>query len=143
MTTAQNTKKIPFAQLNDKEKAARLAEYKAQRAQYNLIEGLFNVTAIADHGEIQTKNGTCHKFGYRVVAAGNNNEEGLKPGNFFWMNELVNVRGNATKIVALRQSWKKRLSDKSVKSITMAINYKKNGAYRDVHDMHERSKKNA
>lgn len=131
----------PFAQLTAAGQKARLAKYAKERAQYGNLNGLFRVVKIKDHGERDTKNGKVHAYGYRVVPAGEkNNEEGLKNGQFMWMNEMVNLKGKSQIAIDVRNGWIDKL-DNGAKSILVSIDYKPSadGKYRDIRSIYERT----
>lgn len=131
----------PFSQLTAAGQKKRLAKYAAQRAQYGNLNGLFRVVKIKDHGERDTKNGKVHAYGYRVVPAGEkNNEEGIKNGTFLWMNEMVNLKGKSQIAIDVRNGWIEKLNN-GAKSILVSIDYKpsEDGKYRDVRSIYERT----
>lgn len=131
----------PFSQLTAAGQKKRLAKYAKQRAQYGNLNGLFRVVKIKDHGERDTQNGKVHSYGYRVVPAGEkNNDEGLKNGQFMWMNEMVNEKGKFQVAIDVRNSWIEKL-DNGAKSILVSIDYKpsKDGKYRDIRSIYERT----
>ena len=140
-----------FSELTAAGKKARLEKYAKQRAQYGLSHGLFRVTGVSDHGEKMVNdrkgNGThkVHSFGYRIVTAGQkNNEEGLADGTFFWMNEMINVTPKSQKVIDARFDIANKLAN-GAKSVLVSIDYKKtvkNGTtYRDINSMYERQTK--
>lgn len=137
------SEKKSFAQLTPAGQKRRLAKYQATRDQYHLKQGLFRLFAVADHGEIQTKNGACHKFGYKLQVAGaENNDDGIADKTVLWMNELVNEKGNAQKAIDARLDFAERLKSRKDKAILVAVEWKnneKNGTvYRDVNSIYER-----
>lgn len=137
------TTRKAFSDLTPAGQKARLTKYAKERAKYGLIHGLFRVTRIKDHGVIDTKFGKARSLSYLVTAAGDeNNEEGLKNGNFVWMNELVNLRGNAKVALSYRDQWIDTLNG-DAKSILVSVDYKlnKDKGYRDVNQIIEVTKK--
>lgn len=133
----------PFNELTPAQQAARLDKYAQDRKQYNLLQGLFTVVAMKDHGVRDTKRGKVRSFGYRVVPAGaKNNDEGIVDGTYFWMNEMINMKGNSDVAIKIREGWMDALASKKVKSIRVSFDYKLNKVngkvYRDVNSAYAR-----
>ena len=145
------TAKKNFNELTPAGQKARLAKYAEQRAQYGLLNGLFRITTVSDHGEAMVtnpKDGTKHKvrrFGYRVVTAGaKHNEEGLADGTWMWFNEMINVTDKSQQVIDARLAIADKLAN-GAKSVLVSIDYKKkvrgNNTYRDVNSLFERTSK--
>lgn len=119
--------KKPFNELTAAGKQRRLAGYQKERDKYGLYHGLFNCTAIADNGEIETKNGkTLHKFGFNVTPI-NTDATDWKNGQFAWVNQLIDEEHGA-KVVTVFQEMKAELDamreNKKGKAIQLQIDFK-------------------
>lgn len=115
-----------FYELTPAGKQRRLAKYQKERDQYGLYHGLFNCTAIADNGTVETKDGkTLHKFGFNVTPI--DTDADWENGQFSWVNQLIDAERGA-EVVAVFQEMKAELDamkkNKTGKAIQLQIDFK-------------------
>lgn len=123
----ENTTKVPYAQLNEADKKARVEEINADNAKHGVKEGLFRIVN-AKRTDETNANGKVARYGFRAVPVkGYVDEKDFKPDTFVWLNQLVSLENPNTKIVLDKMDdIVTTLAPKDKKSVLVSVYYKRN-----------------